>query len=70
VLGIGTPLDTSHLRTDALARTVAADCADWLAIDFHQHGVADVGTEGLLNRLKIRAMPAAGELQEVGKAER
>ena len=44
---IGLPLNAPLLCTDALAWTVAAERAGRLAIDFHQHGVVNIGTEGI-----------------------
>ena len=60
------PLDAPLFCAEADARAVAAS-AGRVAIDLDQHGVIDIGAEGLLNRFKVGPVAVAGKLHPVGQ---
>ena len=45
-------------------------CARRLAIDLDQHGIVDIGAEGLLHGLQVGLVPVTGELHPVGEPKR
>jgi hypothetical protein len=70
MIRIGAPLNAALLCPDAFTWAVAPQRAGRLAVDLHQHGIVDIGTEGLLNRLLIWVVAITGQLHAVGQTKR
>ncbi len=69
VCEVGTALDAAQIDTRAFAGAVAAQRPCWLSVMFDEHGVVDIGPEGLFNGLQIGLVAVAGELHPAGEAQ-
>jgi hypothetical protein len=69
-VGSGRPSTPRFSAPRHFAGIVAADSALCRAVHLHQHGIVNVGPEGLLDSVQIGLVAVTGKLDAAGEAKR